>query len=255
MKEDQTFNLHGKVAVITGSSKGIGLAIAKTLGSHGAKVVISSRKEQAIAEVVAQLSSEGIEALPVPANIGKQEDLENLVSKTTSHFGGIDILINNAATNPVFGPIEQVDTVAYEKILNVNLKGPMELGKLCMPSMKSRGSGSIINVSSVEGLSPGNGLGMYSISKAALIMLTKVTANEWARYNIRCNVICPGLIKTKFSEALTSNEQVMKLAMSRIPMKRAGEANEMAGMALFLASEASSYCTGGVFVADGGYSI
>ena len=255
MKEDKTFDLDGKVAVITGSSKGIGLSIAKLLGVYGAKVVISSRKAKAIQEVVHRLSNENVEAIPVAANTGKPEDLENLVSQTISHFGGIDIVVNNAATNPVFGPLEEADHLAYEKIMDVNLKGPLELSKLCLPSMKSRGGGSVINISSVEGLSPGHGLGMYSISKAALIMLTKVMANEWAGYNIRSNVICPGLIKTKFSEALTGNEQIMKLAMARIPMKRAGEADEMAGLALFLASEASSYCTGGVFVADGGYGV
>ena len=255
MKEDKLFNLDGKVAVITGSSKGIGLSMARVLGRHGAKVVISSRKEEAIQKVAHQLAGEGINAIAITANTGKQNDLENLADKTIAHYGGVDIIINNAATNPVYGPFEQVDQLAYEKIMNVNLKGPLELCKLCLPSMKSRGGGSIINISSVEGLTPGNGLGMYSISKAALIMLTKVTASEWARYNVRSNAICPGLIKTKFSEALTSNEQVMKLALSRIPAQRAGEPDEMAGLALFLASDASSYCTGGVFMADGGYCV
>lgn len=253
--EKKLFDLEGKVAVITGSSKGIGLSMADLLGRHGARVVISSRKEGAIQQVVDQLVDDGIDAIAIAANTGKQDELESLVDKTVSHYGGIDIVINNAATNPVFGPFEQVDHLAYEKIMDVNLKGPMELCKLCLPSMKSRGGGSIINISSVEGLTPGNGLGMYSISKAALIMFTKVIANEWAKYNVRGNVICPGLIKTKFSEALTSNEQVMKLALAKIPMRRAGEPDEMAGLALFLASDASSYCTGGVFMADGGYCV
>ena len=255
MQEDQLFNLDGKVAIITGASKGIGLAIARTLGQHGAGVVISSRKQGAVEAVVEKLSEEGIDAIAVAANTGKQDELENLVSKTVSHYGGVDIVVNNAATNPVFGPFEEVDRMAFEKIMQVNLQGPMELCKLCLPSMKARGGGSVINISSVEGLSPGQGLGMYSISKAALIMLTKVTASEWARYNVRSNVICPGLINTKFSEALTGNEKVMKLAMASIPMRRVGEAGEMAGLALFLASNASSYCTGSVFVADGGYSV
>lgn len=255
MIEDKAFNLDGKVAVITGSSKGIGLSTAKLLGKHGARVVISSRKEEAIQQVVHQLSKEGINAIAIAANTGKQNELENLTNKTISHYGGIDIVINNAATNPVFGPIEQVDNPAYEKIMSVNLKGPLELCKLCLPSMKSRGGGSIINISSVEGLTPGNGLGMYSISKAALIMLTKVIAGEWAKYNVRSNVICPGLVETKFSEALTGNEQVMKKLLPRIPMQRAGKPDEMAGLALFLASDASSYCTGGIFMADGGYCI
>ncbi|MDN5213553.1 glucose 1-dehydrogenase [Fulvivirgaceae bacterium BMA12] len=252
---DNTFNLDGKVAIITGSSKGIGLSIATLLGKHGAKVVISSRKQAAIEQIAHQLSGEGINAIAIAANAGSRQELEDLVRKTISHYDGIDIIVNNAATNPVFGAIEQVDDQAYGKIMDVNLKGPFDLCKSALPSMKSRGGGSIINISSVEGLNPGHGLGMYSVSKAGLIMLTKVIANEWAQYDIRCNAICPGLIKTKFSEALTSNEKVMKMALARIPMKRAGEAGEMAGLALFLASDASSYCTGGVYTADGGYTI
>ena len=249
------FQLNGKVAVITGASKGIGEGIAHALAEAGASVVVSSRKQEAVDEVANALSEKGFDALAVAANAGNADELQKLVEAARKAYGGIDILVNNAAANPVFGPVENTEAWAYDKIMDVNLKGPFELSKLALPDMQKRGGGSIVNISSIGGLSPEQQLGLYSVSKAALISLTKVLAKEWGRYGVRANAICPGLIKTKFSEALWSNEKVMKYMISQLPIPRVGSVEEVAGLALFLASEAGSYCTGAVFTADGGFTV
>lgn len=249
------YSLEGKVALITGASKGIGESIAKTMAEYGAKVVVNSRKQEAVDEVAHAISTEGGHAIGVAGQVGNIEDLKRIFDTTISAYGRIDILINNAAANPVFGPVENTDEKAFNKIMDVNVKAPFELAKLCLPIMQQNGSGSIINISSIGGVSPEQFLGIYSVSKAALISLTKVMANEWGKYNIRANAICPGLIQTKFSEALWQNEQILQHFTSQLPLKRIGQPEEIAGLALFLASEASGYCTGGVFMADGGYLI
>lgn len=255
MKIQQKFDLTGKVAVITGASKGIGEAIARALGQAGARVVVSSRKQDAVDDVAHALASEGIEAIGVAANAGEKPHLEQLLKKTISHFGGVDIIVNNAATNPTFGPIVQTEEPAFDKIMQVNVKGPFLLSQLAFPEMKKRGGGSIINISSIEGLRPEPFMGIYAVSKAALISLTKAFARECGNSGVRANVICPGLIKTKFSQPLWSNESIAKKMIAELPIARVGEPDEMAGLALYLASDASSYTTGGVFVADGGYTI
>lgn len=249
------FDLTGKVAIVTGASKGIGEAIAREFGKAGAKVVISSRKQDQLDAVAEEYKKEGIEVLPFAANTGKMDDIENLVKKTIEVYGGVDILVNNAATNPVFGPAVNVDLSAYDKIMEVNVKGPFYLSQLVYPSMKARGGGSIINISSVEGINPGFGLGAYSVSKAALIMQSKVFAKEWGRDNIRVNAVCPGLIKTKFSQALWSNDKTMDMVMHKQPIQRIGETKDLSGLALFLASDAGSYTTGAVMTVDGGLTI
>jgi len=249
------FRLDGKVAVITGASKGIGEAIAHALGQAGASVVISSRKQEALEATASRLRESGVHVKAIAANTGNMEDLQRLTDQTIEHFGGIDIIVNNAATNPVFGPVEQTDSPAFDKIMAVNVKGPFELAKYALPSMQSRGGGSIINISSIGGISPEPFLGIYSVSKSALVMLTKVMAKEWGHHGIRANVICPGLIKTKFSQALWGNEQLLKHVLQQLPAGRIGTVEEIAGLALFLASGAASYCTGAVFNADGGYTI
>ncbi len=251
----ELFDLSNKVAIITGASKGIGEAAAYFLGKAGAKVVISSRKQATLDEVAVRFRSEGIEVLAIEANTGSTADLENLVQQTIAVYGGIDIIINNAATNPVFGPVENTDSKAFEKIMNINVKAPFDLSKLALESMKARGGGSIINISSIGGLSPEQLLGIYSVSKAALISLTKVMAREWGSHGIRANVICPGLIQTKFSEALWSNDKIMQLMKHKLAIKRAGTSEEIAALVLFLASSASSYSTGAIFTADGGYTV
>ncbi|MEQ8688503.1 MAG: glucose 1-dehydrogenase [Imperialibacter sp.] len=255
MTIQEKFRLDGKVAVITGASKGIGEAMALALGQAGAKVVVSSRKQEAVNEVAEKLKAEGIEAIGVAANAGDKADLKNLLAATEKAFGGVDIIINNAATNPVFGPVVQTDEAAFDKIMQVNVKGPFMLSKLAFPIMKQRGGGSIINISSIEGLSPEPFMGMYAVSKAALISLTKVFARECGAAGIRANVICPGLIQTRFSQGLWANEAILNKIVKELPIARIGQTDEMAGLALYLASEASSYTTGGVFVADGGYTI
>lgn len=247
------FELNGKVALITGASKGIGESIARSLAEFGAKVVVSSRKGEAVAEVAAAFQADGLEATSVAANMGRMEDVNHLVDATISAYGGIDIIVNNAATNPVYGPIEGTDERAFDKIIDVNLKGPLMLCNRAHPILKQRGGGSIMHISSIGGLTPEKGIGMYSVSKAALISMTKAMAQDWGRDGIRINAICPGLIKTKFSEALWNNEENRDRFLGRIPLGRLGTIEDLGGLAVYLASDASAYCTGGVYMVDGGY--
>jgi len=249
------FDLSGKVAIVTGSSKGIGKSIARGLAESGAKVVVSSRKQAAVDEVAAEFREDGLEAVGIQCHIGDSEQRKTLIARTIEHFGGIDILVNNAAINPYYGPLEGSDEAVFDKIMNVNVKAPWILSNLVLPHMKEKGSGSIINISSVEGITPGFGLGLYSATKSALIMLTKNQAKEWGRYGVRANVLCPGLIKTKFSEGLWTNDQLVAGLTKALPLGRIAAPDEMAGMVMLLASDAGSYMTGGVYVADGGYLI
>jgi NAD(P)-dependent dehydrogenase (short-subunit alcohol dehydrogenase family) len=248
------FKLEGKVAIITGASKGIGEAIARAFGQVGAKVVISSRKQADLDQVAADFIKEGIEVTAIQAHNGKKEDLEALVAQTIEKYGRLDIIVNNAATNPAFGPVVSTEDSAFDKIMEVNLKGAFMLNKIAYPELKKT-KGSVINISSVAGIKPDEKTGIYSVSKAGLISLTKVFARDWGAEGIRVNAICPGLIKTKMSEALWKNENIYKQILHFVPMRRMAEPEEMAGLALFLASDASSYCTGGVYVADGGLIV
>lgn len=255
MQISSSFLLDNKVAIITGASKGIGKSIAKALGQQGAKLVLVSRKQEAVDAVAAEFKKEGIESVAIAANMGNMSQVKTIIEGANAAFGGVDIVVNNAAINPVFGPIIETDLVAFEKIMDVNVKGPLELCKLAYPILKKRAGGSIINISSVEGLTPAFGLGLYSISKAALIASTKVLAKEWGVDNIRANVICPGLVKTKFSEALTSNDKIVKMVMHKQALQHLADPIDIAGLALFLASNASSFCTGSVYTVDGGFTI
>ncbi|PSJ71458.1 short-chain dehydrogenase [Sphingobacteriales bacterium UPWRP_1] len=248
------FELQGKVAIVTGASKGIGEAIARLFALAGAKVVVSSRNQEAVQQVARSISEEGGQAFAVAAHTGVVSQLEQLVEKTVAHFGGIDILVNNAATNPVFGPVLHTGEDAFDKIMSVNVKGPFLLCQKAYPELVKHG-GSIINISSIGGLSPEEYLGIYSVSKAALISLTKVLASEWGSVGIRVNAICPGLIKTKFSKALWNDEKMLERFTRKLPLARIGTPEEIATLALFLASDAAGYCTGAVFTADGGYTI
>ncbi len=249
------FRLDNKIAIITGASKGIGKAIAKALGQQGAKIVIASRKQEAVDATAREFFAEGIDAIGIAAHMGDMNQIKNLVEQTIKHFGGIDIVVNNAAVNPSFGPVVDTDNFVFDKIMDVNVKGPLELCKLAYPMMKQRGGGSVINISSIEGITPGQGLGLYSVSKSAFIALTKVMAREWGVDHIRANVICPGLVKTKFSEVLTGNEKILKHVLAKQALPQLAEPEDIAGLALFLASDASLFCTGAVYTADGGYTI
>lgn len=255
MPTTNLFDLTGRVAIITGASKGIGQAIARGLAEQGASVVVSSRKQESVDEVAAEFRADGLEATGIACHVGDESQLSHLVEKTISTYGGVDILINNAATNPVFGPLEQMTGEVFDKVMNVNVKACMLLANLCKPSMAERGHGSIINIASVEGLKPSPMMSIYSVSKAALIMLTQTQAREWGSDGIRSNAICPGLIQTKFSAALWQNEQILDHFVSQTPSGRMAQPEEMVGLALYLASDAGSFSTGGVFTADGGYMI
>ena len=248
------FQLDNKVAIVTGASKGIGEAMARGLAEFGAKVVISSRKRESVDAVAKSFQNDGLEAIAIAANMGNVEEAQNLIDQTVDAYGGIDIIINNAAANPVFGPIQNTEERAFDKILDVNLKGPFELCKKAYPILKQRGGGSIINISSIGGLTPEHGIGIYSVSKAGLINLTKAMAQDWGSDNIRVNAICPGLIKTKFSEALWGNEPILDRFLRQIPLNRVGTSEDIAGLAVYLASDAAAYCTGGVYLIDGGYA-
>lgn len=255
MNANKIFSLEGKVALITGASKGIGEAVARFYAACGATVVINSRKQEELDKVAADINVQGGKCVGIAANAGDIAGCKSLIDKTVELYGGIDILVNNAATNPVYGPVLNAEEWAFDKIMNVNVKAPFELSKMIHSIMKQRGGGSVINISSIAGITPDPGLGLYSVSKAALNMLTKVTAKEWGVDGIRVNSICPGLIKTKFSEALWQNEQILNRFVKNLPVARMGTVEEIAGLALFLASDASGYCTGGIYTADGGTTI
>jgi NAD(P)-dependent dehydrogenase (short-subunit alcohol dehydrogenase family) len=249
------FSLENKVAIITGSSKGIGKAIAKGLAQRGAQVVISSRSQEACDAVANEFTKEGLKAVGIACHIGKEDQRINLVNTTIDAFGRIDVLVNNAAINPVYSPIEEVTPAIFDKIMDVNVKAPWSLSNLVLPHFKNIKNGSIINIASVEALTPGFGLGIYSTSKAAILMLTKNQAKEWGQYGVKTNAICPGLIKTKFSAALWTNEKMLNKLEKSIPSGRMGMPEEMVGLACLLASDAGNYMTGGVYTADGGYMI
>ncbi len=251
---DSLFRLDGKVALVTGASKGIGAAMARGLAEYGASLVLCSRKHDAVEAVADELRGAGLEAIACTANVGNPADIEALVDTAVASYGGVDILINNAAANPVFGSIENTDERAFDKIVEVNLKGPFELAKRVQPIMRERGGGSIINISSIGGIRPEANIGIYSVSKAAIISMSKAMAQDWGEDNIRVNAVCPGLVKTRFSEALWQDEATLERFVRRIPLGRIGEADDLAGLAIYLASAASAYCSGGVYMVDGGYS-
>jgi NAD(P)-dependent dehydrogenase (short-subunit alcohol dehydrogenase family) len=249
------FDLGNKVAIVTGASKGIGKSIAQGLAENGARVVVSSRKQEAVDQVAREFREAGLQAIGVQCHVGDAQERKGLVEKTLAEYGQIDVLVNNAAINPYYGPLEGSEEAVFDKIMEVNVKAPWMLSNLVLPHMKDRGGGSVINISSVEGIRPGFGLGLYSATKAALIMLTKNQAKEWGRHGVRANVICPGLVKTKFSQGLWTDEKLVARFTKSLPLGRIAHADEMAGVVMLLASDAGSYMTGGVYNADGGYLV
>ncbi|MBN1470569.1 MAG: glucose 1-dehydrogenase [Syntrophaceae bacterium] len=247
-------SLENKVALVTGGSRGIGRAIAKGLAQSGADLIIASRKIDDLEKVAEEIRNMGRKALAVAAHIGRLDEIRNLVDKAIAKFGRIDILVNNAATNPTMAAAIDIDDRAWDSIMNLNLKGLFFLSQAVARIMKEKGGGKIINVASVAGISP-DILPIYSISKAGVIMATKVMAQQWAVYNIRVNAIAPSLTKTKFSEPLWSNQDILNIAMSRTPLGRPAEPEDMVGAVIYLASDASSYVTGQVLAIDGGITV
>jgi dehydrogenase/reductase SDR family protein 4 len=245
------FSCEGKVALITGGSRGIGRASALALADAGANVVVSSRKIADLEPVAEEIRAKGVKSMAIAAHNAKTEDSRMLIEKVKKEFGRIDILLNNAGTNPYYGPLMSQDEKTYDITMNVNLKGILFLSQIAANVMKEQGGGSIINTSSIGGLRAGD-IGTYCVSKAAVIMLTQVMAKEWGQFNIRVNTIAPGIIKTRLSEALWKDPEVNDRAVSQIAMMRLGEPEEIAGAVVFLASPAASYITGETLVIDGG---
>ncbi len=253
------FDLTGKVALITGSSKGIGKAIAEEMARHGAQVVISSRKGDVCQEVAdainAELDGAPGGAVAIPAHVGRKEELERLVAETREQLGPIDVLVCNAAVNPFYGPMADLPDDAFDKILDVNIKSNHWLAQLVLPEMVERKSGSVIIVSSVGGLRGSEVLGAYCISKAADVQLVRNLAVEYGPHNITVNAISPGLVRTDFARALWENPDILKERTSGDPLRRIGEPEEIAGSAVYLASKAGAFTTGQNIVVDGGSTI
>ena len=246
------FDLTGKVAVITGSSKGIGRAIAERMAEHGAKVVVSSRKADACEAVAKGIRDKGGEAIVIPCHVSHKEQLQGLVDQTIAKWGGIDILVGNAAVNPYFGPGAGISDEAWDRIMGTNIRSNMWLTNMVLPQMAARGGGSIIVISSIGGLRGTALLGAYAVSKAADMQLTRNIAVEWGPKNIRANCIAPGLVRTDFARALWENPEIYRKRTKDTPLQRIGEPDEIAGAAIFLASRAGSFTTGQTLVIDGG---
>jgi len=253
MSKTQLFDLEGKIALVSGASRGIGEAIAKLLAQQGAHVIVSSRKLEGCQAVADAIIAEGGKATAIACHIGEMEHITQAFSRIRQDFGRLDILVNNAATNPQFCNVLDTDPGAFQKTVNVNIRGyffmSVEAGKL----MREHQGGSIINVASINGVSPGEFQGGYSMTKAAVINMTKVFAKECAPFGIRCNALLPGLTDTRFASALVKNDAILNAALQHIPLKRVAAPEEMAGAVLYLASDASSYTTGVSLNVDGGY--
>ncbi len=251
------FDLSGKTAIITGSSRGIGRAIAEAMADQGARVVISSRKEgpcQEVADVINAKHGKG-RALAVPANISSKDDLQTMVNETMAAFGQVDIVVCNAASNPYYGPMSGISDDQFTKILQNNIISNHWLIQMCAPQMRARKDGAVIIVSSIGGLRASPVIGAYNISKAADFQLARNLAAEFGPDNVRVNCIAPGLIKTDFAKALWDNPETLKRALTGTPLKRIGDPEEIAGAAVYLASKAGAYMTGQMLVVDGGATV
>jgi NAD(P)-dependent dehydrogenase (short-subunit alcohol dehydrogenase family) len=246
------FRLDGRVALVTGASRGIGSAIAEALAEQGAQVVLSSRKQADLDVEAERINARFPERIvPIAAHAGRTDDLQHLVDEAMSRFSRIDILVNNAATNPYFGPVLGADLGAWDKTFEVNLRGVFQLTKLVYEASMERNGGAVVNVASIGGLRPGFGLGVYNITKAGVIMLTRQLARELGG-KVRVNAVAPGLVKTRFAEALWGNEAILERVLASNPMGRIAMPDEIAGAVAFLASDAASYINGEVLVIDGG---
>jgi NAD(P)-dependent dehydrogenase (short-subunit alcohol dehydrogenase family) len=247
------FSLEGKVAIVTGGSRGIGRSIAIGLAEHGADVAVAARKPEALEEATEAVRATGRRAIAVPTNVRRAEELQALVSRARDELGRVDILVNNAGTNPVYGPIQDVDERAWDVVMNTNLKAVHLLSNFAREAMLAHGEGgSIINVSSVGGYLASDVIGAYSVSKAALIMLTQVQAKTWGADRIRVNAIAPGLVKTEFARALWDDARTLRAAEHDAALHRIADPDEMAGAVVYFASGASSFVTGQTLILDGG---
>lgn len=250
-----TFDLGGKVALVTGASRGIGEAAARLLAAHGAHVIVSSRKAEACAAVAASIRAEGGSAEALACHIGELPQITALFTEIEARHGRLDILVNNAATNPHFGPITETDPEAFQKTVDVNIRGYFFMSSAGITLMARNGGGAVVNVASVNGVIPGAFQGIYSITKAAVISMTKAFAKECASQGVRVNALLPGATDTKFAAALIHNKAILDKALEHVPMGRVAQPEEMAGAVLYLASPAASYVTGACLAADGGYLL
>jgi NAD(P)-dependent dehydrogenase (short-subunit alcohol dehydrogenase family) len=247
------FELTGKVALVTGASRGIGESIARLLAAYGAKVIVSSRKIDGCEAVAQSIREQGGDAQAMACHVGEMSQIDSAFAQIKQQYGQLDILVNNAAANPYFGHILDTDLAAFDKTLDVNIRGYFFMSTAAGKMMKEQGGGVILNTASVNGISPGMMQGIYSISKAAVISMTKAFAKECGPLNIRVNALLHGLTETKFASALTRNDKILKTALMQIPLGRTAQPDEMAGTVLYLVSDASSYTTGTTVVVDGGY--
>jgi NAD(P)-dependent dehydrogenase (short-subunit alcohol dehydrogenase family) len=255
MSKTNLFDLSGKVALVTGASRGIGESIAKLLAEQGAHVIVSSRKIDGCQAVVEEIIKAGGSAQAIACHIGEMDQIEAIFSAIEEQHGKLDILVNNAAANPYFGHVLETDLGAYQKTVDVNIRGYFFMSIQGAKLMKENGGGSIVNVASINGVIPGDYQGIYSITKAAVISMTKSFAKECAQFDIRVNALLPGATDTKFASTLVKNPKILEQAMAHVPMKRVAQPDEMAGTVLYLASDASSYTTGTAINVDGGFLI
>jgi len=246
------FNLTGRVALVSGASRGIGESIARTLAAYGAEVILSSRKIEGLTEVEEKIKAAGGKATSIACHAGKMDDIKELFRVIRERWGRLDILVNNAATNPFFGDVLHVTEDAFDKTVEVNFKGYFFMSQMAAILMAEKGKGAIVNVASINGMRPAPMQGVYSMTKAAVISMTQSFAKELASFGIRVNALLPGLTDTKFAGALTSNKDILNYALKSIPMGRIARPDEMAGAVLYLVSDASSFVTGTTMAVDGG---
>ena len=252
---DNRFSMKGRNAIVTGATRGIGLAIARGFLESGATVTLCGRKQEGLDAALTDLVDHASSVLGVAAHVGKVDDIERLIAAAEERFGAVNTLVNNAGTNPYYGPIAESEDWAWDKTMDVNLRGPYLLSRRMGVRMMAAGGGSMVNISSVAGLEAASGQGIYSVTKAGLIMLTKVLAREMGAAGVRVNCICPGVIRTQLSRTLWDDEKTAKAWISRKALGRVGEVEELIGAAIYFASEASSFTTGAVLQVDGGMVI
>ena len=255
MVQDKQFNLEGKIALVTGASRGIGAAIAKRLAANGAHVIVSSRKAESCAKVVEEIRAAGGSAEARACHIGEPEQIGATLEGIEAAHGRLDILVNNAAANPYFGRAVDTDLPAFQKTVDVNIRGYFYTTATAAKIMEKNGGGAIVNIASISGIVPGVNQGIYSITKAAVISMTKVFAAECAAMGVRVNAVLPGITDTRFASALVQDDEMLAQYMPRVPLRRVAQPDEMAGAVLYLASDAASYTTGACLNVDGGYLV